>query len=925
MGQKRRRIALSCVDCRRRKVKCDRNFPICIRCQKGGYGDKCLYVSHTGPGEGSLAGLPTPEDERRHSRASTEHSWDQDASQIENQAHNNETGTKRTFAQVATPSVPLVRPAPQSNLAGNLPLTDRRIGQLYNKLIELETVVYSAGGKPVSQEMNAGLLNPMGPGAQGSRNPYADTFDMGDQEKVLLRGKSFKTQYFGPSHTLAILLQFEDLSKFVREILLAIPSLANAKHSISKLREKEKKAARAPYDLSIESLVAQVPEKSYADRLLYHYLDTIETTYRVLHVPTFLKEYESYWQAPKDAKPEFAIQLLIAMSMTVCITPGGEEGFVGRSSAKRELATHWINICNYWLESQSKKHVALINYQLLLQIWMSKLLNCVKVKRFWTESGGLVRHFMAAGLHREPNLLCGKINTFDCEMRRRLWYTVLELDLQATIDRGMTPTIGSLDWDTLPPLNIDDESFDEDTEKMPEPKARGSFTRTSFLSWAAESLAVRIEVLQNINSIRNALDHDTIMLHDHKIRHIFDNIPLEGWKEAATQDQPQSTLDTPRPTGNTPACHFDHASTLASARVPQTAGTPTSASTATSSLLPLTLAQAILYEFLTILHQPFPTQHDFKSAHFHSRVARRYACISTILLYNPTLSIQDTTQQPTIPQQYHLSKTQSRFFAFFRDDYGRACLSLAQSFVVSVTASGHGNWLLHVGNDGHLISMIEAAVNMLEDRVLNLGQGFHGYWITSSALSFVHSKQSPNVPRQTFARAAADRVVKLHGAVMDGQLPRAKRLMVPVEVDYSGHGIREPNPAANGSQPVQSPAQQMEAVTSVKGVLDLQATATPQAVSNAINNVYGVPAESANIGGGAMMEFDGSGGAMLSGNGMNGANSGANTGTMGTGGDQFMGSELYEDVMFGLENMDWNQLMSADPTAFMMGTWDYPS
>ena len=44
MGSKRRRLALSCVDCRRRKVKCGRELPTCVRCIKGGNADNCQYV-----------------------------------------------------------------------------------------------------------------------------------------------------------------------------------------------------------------------------------------------------------------------------------------------------------------------------------------------------------------------------------------------------------------------------------------------------------------------------------------------------------------------------------------------------------------------------------------------------------------------------------------------------------------------------------------------------------------------------------------------------------------------------------------------------------------------------------------------------------------------------------------------------------------
>jgi len=43
--RKRERHVLSCLDCRRRKVKCDRQFPVCGRCEKGGNAGTCTYKS----------------------------------------------------------------------------------------------------------------------------------------------------------------------------------------------------------------------------------------------------------------------------------------------------------------------------------------------------------------------------------------------------------------------------------------------------------------------------------------------------------------------------------------------------------------------------------------------------------------------------------------------------------------------------------------------------------------------------------------------------------------------------------------------------------------------------------------------------------------------------------------------------------------
>lgn len=46
-----------------------------------------------------------------------------------------------------------------------------------------------------------------------------------------------------------------------------------------------------------------VPSRKVADQLLRLYLDTFETTFRVLHIPTFLQQYKNYWASGQKSDP----------------------------------------------------------------------------------------------------------------------------------------------------------------------------------------------------------------------------------------------------------------------------------------------------------------------------------------------------------------------------------------------------------------------------------------------------------------------------------------------------------------------------------------------------------------------------------------------------------------------------------------------
>lgn len=92
------------------------------------------------------------------------------------------------------------------------------------------------------------------------------------------------------------------------------------------------------------------------------------------------------------------------------------------------------------------------------------------------------------GLHQDYDLL-GVISTLQKEMRRRLWYTTLELNVQAALDFGTSPMVTASDYNTRPPFNDNDDDHLNDTilENITE-KADAVPTQISILRLLASSL-----------------------------------------------------------------------------------------------------------------------------------------------------------------------------------------------------------------------------------------------------------------------------------------------------------------------------------------------------------------------------------------------------------------------------------------------------
>lgn len=64
-------------------------------------------------------------------------------------------------------------------------------------------------------------------------------------------------------------------------------------------------------------------------------------------------------------------------------------------------------------------------------------------------------------------------------MRRRIWATVLELNVQLSVDAATTALIGLSEYDTGPPCNLDDEVLDRATTTLPPLQPRDCFTTLS--------------------------------------------------------------------------------------------------------------------------------------------------------------------------------------------------------------------------------------------------------------------------------------------------------------------------------------------------------------------------------------------------------------------------------------------------------------
>nr|POE61831.1 transcription factor lepe [Quercus suber] len=283
--RKRRRKVLSCYDCRRRKLQCDRKMPACGRCTKADRASKCLYIEDSVDMPGRR---PPPESQTI----------------LSGDERDMETDPTRLSS---------------TDLLARLEYQDQRIKQLEAAL--------TGAGQNTDRSSNAlqQFKVPKGQAlaeptvlASVAAGPHGAIIT--DRESTILRGRAFKTQFMGTTCTGGLIGHMPELSSFTREAFEKFPVLAKIRQDVHSLDDKAGFVGPQPGFVSTEQLRALIPGKEEVDRQVQMYFETYGLIYHVLHLPTFYREYDKLWQRSEIANAPFLATLILMLATVQCLT-----------------------------------------------------------------------------------------------------------------------------------------------------------------------------------------------------------------------------------------------------------------------------------------------------------------------------------------------------------------------------------------------------------------------------------------------------------------------------------------------------------------------------------------------------------------------------------------------------------------------------
>ncbi|KAK4166276.1 hypothetical protein QBC43DRAFT_314364 [Cladorrhinum sp. PSN259] len=447
--KRRRRPAVSCILCRQRKIRCNRESPCnnCLRSKNA----ECVYR------DTSKADLPPPAKANNHSG---QPSPPRDQKLTEKSTSSTDSFTNKTHSDLGfhhDASAAFLN-APASGTSASSPSS------------HFEVTSNAVAGTFHFQHQST---------------------QIGLHQPATSRSASHKTRLFGQSHWINAVALLRDMFDVLEPHMVDESSKAFNGLKRCKQLAKTIKQHRAPPWPCLPT--SELPVKSVADQLVECYLRTVEPFYRILHIPSFRNDYEALWSSPTvTPDTSFLIQVKLVLAIGAATYDS--------TFSLRAQALRWVYEAQTFLSAPDFKHRLGIQFiQSNCLLMFAREATGVGEDMIWTSIGSLVRTAMYMGLHRGSANLPPTMTLLAKETRLRLWNTILELVVHSSMVSGGDPLVDLDIFDTEAPGNFDDhELTNVDASSAGN---EGRFTQTSVAIALRKTLPQRLAIAKFLNAI----------------------------------------------------------------------------------------------------------------------------------------------------------------------------------------------------------------------------------------------------------------------------------------------------------------------------------------------------------------------------------------------------------------------------------------
>ncbi|KAI1098953.1 fungal-specific transcription factor domain-containing protein [Jackrogersella minutella] len=369
------------------------------------------------------------------------------------------------------------------------------------------------------ESMVRGMIDTEGSTHMASINKKAAQQDPGG---VVVHGER-NISYVGGTHFMAILEDIEDLKSYFDD---PNEDEEETHDPYENMGPTELIMVSRNVPKNIEDLLAILPEKPIIIRLMNRYFNSNSPSQHIIHVPTFLKEYNDFCENPHGTPLHWIALFYMVLALGI---------FFSSFSAPQELESDSpVPAMDRFKQYRGAAGWALIwgkysqpgPYTLeafLLYLEGDFVTNRANRMNSYLLSSVLIRLMLKMGLHRDPSKL-SNITPFDGQMRRRMWNLAVQLDLLVSFNLGLPSMTHAVESDTELPTNLMDTDFSKDTKELPPARPSSHYTLLTYPINKARVSRAFFLVVEQAHSL-NVPSYANVMKVDAQIQEAWNDVP----------------------------------------------------------------------------------------------------------------------------------------------------------------------------------------------------------------------------------------------------------------------------------------------------------------------------------------------------------------------------------------------------------------
>ncbi|KAK4233822.1 hypothetical protein C8A03DRAFT_19171 [Achaetomium macrosporum] len=246
-------------------------------------------------------------------------------------------------------------------------------------------------------------------------------------------------------------------------------------------------------------LISLLPSEEFGHKLIRRYFDAVHPIARCVHKPSFEALYNLFWEDVKQSiEPRPSIQAVVfAAWFTAAVSV--DDGFCrDQACNKAQLVLHMklgtetaLSKANFLSTTRFETLQAFVMY--LIPLCRDEVSRSHSVL-----VGAAVRMAECMGLHRDGSAY--GLNPLEAQVRRLVWHQLCFLDVRTCEAQGPKPAIRREDYDTAMPVNCEDEDLTPQVTNPPAPSERWTSMLLSIIRFEIN------EMMRNIWTDRRKLE-----------------------------------------------------------------------------------------------------------------------------------------------------------------------------------------------------------------------------------------------------------------------------------------------------------------------------------------------------------------------------------------------------------------------------------